>query len=283
MLKQPLLAVLGFVASQICFPAAAEPASPEATLRTILAYDRKGGEVIIFHRKTITPTMARLLSASLARDWLKANATGENVFDASVFSGRPSDGISSYSGFRTVTETDSTTLIEVTLDTASETGRYSHRHRYTLVKDGIAWRLDDIDYAPEAAKPNLLHASLKNWIVKEGEDLAAASAKMLGVYDQQKPALMSVIITRGRGDSLKAKIDVGTDGCAGGIDIVGKALNPLSVAFTKRNSAGICEISASFSQDYSSVTLSEGGCFAYHGFSCSFEGKAARPIGPGHH
>ncbi|MFK5595878.1 hypothetical protein ACFZ8E_02555 [Methylobacterium sp. HMF5984] len=282
MLKHSVLALVTLFVGALCLPALAVPSSdtPEAVLRAIVAYDRKGGETIVLNRTTVTPVMKRLISTALARDWIRSCDVGENNFDANAFTGRPSDSFSTYSDFRIVSESDTAVTIAATLVSQNEDGPRRHTQHYRLIKEGGAWRLDEIIYTPDAPKPSTLHASAINWIATEGAAIAAARAKMLGTYEQKTPALMTMIITQGRGDSVKAEISVGTDGCSGGIDIIGKIRFDGMVVFTKKTSVTTCEIDASFSKDYCSVSLNESGCMPYHGFSCGFDGKVTRTKSP---
>ena len=284
MLKHSVLALVPLFVGALCLPALAVPSpdTPEAVLRAIVAYDRKGGETIVLNRTTVTPVMKRLISTALARDWIRSCDVGENSFDANAFTGRPSDSFSTYSDFRTVSESDTAVTIAATLVSRNEDGPRRHTQHYRLIKEGGAWRLDEIIYTPDAPKPSTLHASAINWIATEGAAIAAARAKMLGTYEQKTPANLTVIITPSHGDSIKAKIDVGTDGCAGSVDIVGKIRFDGVAVFTKKNAASTCEINASFSKDYRSVSLGESGCMFWHGFSCGFEGKATQIKDPAH-
>jgi hypothetical protein len=162
-------------------PAVLSTATPEDALRSIAAFDRKGGGDELFNADSVTPTMARLLSAGLAADWVSAVSTRENVFDANYFTGKQSTGHSTYSEIRTVSSSDALAVVQAMLDTPNEEGRYTHRQLFTFVKEGDGWKLDEINYAPDEQVPNNLHAYIRRWIAENPASVTEAALLSNGV------------------------------------------------------------------------------------------------------
>lgn len=67
-----------------------------------------------------------------------------------------------------------------------------------------------------------------------------------------------------------------TRGCIGDAKVIGQAAGPRRIVFRERDeSFGLCRLTADFTGDFRSVTVSEENCHM-HGTACSFEGTLKR-------
>jgi hypothetical protein len=135
--------------------------TPADAFRHFVSFDRRGGSDLVFAAR-VNPTMARLLSAALARDWVRAVSRDEPVFDASPFNGRQNAGFSRYTIVRVYESDDSTAAqVEAVLDTPEEAGARRHKQLYMFVNEDRRWKLNEINYDPDG-KPRFLHIYLQD-------------------------------------------------------------------------------------------------------------------------
>lgn len=170
-------------------------------MRQVIAYDRRGGDEELFNRLRVTPAMRLLLTDQLARDWVAAHATGENILDADVFSANQSTTAPNvYSNIKQINSGGRTAQIEVTMYTTVDNVGHSHREIFTFVNEGGGWRLGDIKYGPDSKRPLLLHDHVRTFL-KPG---AKPAIKPVSKYG---PTVGPVFSGSSAGGQAKPEID----------------------------------------------------------------------------
>ncbi|RTL31839.1 MAG: hypothetical protein EKK49_11805 [Rhodocyclaceae bacterium] len=139
--------------------------TPEAAFRELIAFDRYRGNDVIFNRRIITPAMKRHLSSSLAKDWVAAGNTGENVLDAEVFSGRQSTTkANTYQQIKLISNDGRTAKVQAVLRVTIDDIAHLNKQNFLFVKQDGTWKLDDIQYTPDFRASNTLHAIARSFL-----------------------------------------------------------------------------------------------------------------------
>lgn len=101
---------------------------------------------------------------------------------------------------------------------------------------------------------------------------AAGTYQRKGAYSQR--AKISVAAAP---DRFAGSFYTGMSGCAGEVEMIGRAVSSTEILFTKKDEAGgTCRIRVKFDENYRSARMSEDGCMFWHGASCDFEGTLKR-------
>lgn len=142
--------------------------TPEAAFRELIAFDRIGGNNVIFNRHSITPAMKRHLSSRFAKDWVAAGNTGENVFDAEVFSGRQSTTkANTYRQIKLISNDGHSAKIQAVLRITVDDVAQLNKQNFVFINDGGQWKLDDIEYTPDIMVNNTLHTIARSFLAGE--------------------------------------------------------------------------------------------------------------------
>lgn len=158
---------------------AAIPGSPLAAFAELISYDRPGGEKQIFGSWR-SPATQRLVTKQLGILWSRSRSTRENVWDADVFSGKQSARNSTYERVRVISSDARKAIIEATLMTPVDGQPVQHRQRYTFVKEGGSWKLDDIVFDPGRRQDLGLHAYLRKWLDETMKEHLARKGTVIG-------------------------------------------------------------------------------------------------------
>ena len=67
-----------------------------------------------------------------------------------------------------------------------------------------------------------------------------------------------------------------TRGCAGEVDMKGRATGPSTIVFSQTDNGQTCQITARYTSGFRSVILEEDGCTFWHGAACEFQGPLNR-------
>lgn len=143
--------------------ATAPPGSPLAAFAELVSYDRPGGEKEVFGSWR-SPATQRLVTKQLGLLWSRARSTRENVWDADVFSGKQSAKSSTYERVRLVSSDGRKAVVEADLSTPVDDVPVRHRQTYTFLKEGGAWKLDDIASGSAGGSGNGFHRYLRGWL-----------------------------------------------------------------------------------------------------------------------
>lgn len=149
--------------------------SPRDAFRQFVSFDHSRGSEELFAAKP-NPTMARILSAELARNWIAVMGHNEQVLYGGPFTGKQMDGFSLYKITKVYESDDSTSAqIEAVLETPQKHGTRRQKQLYMFVNEENRWKLNELNYNPDGL-PRFLHGKIKDFLRRVDKPLPRKSA-----------------------------------------------------------------------------------------------------------